>query len=344
MKHIPKRYLALAGGAALGLAAASMVRTRNRLADIHGKVVLITGGSRGLGLALAREFGRQGCSLVICSRTEDQLNAAKKLLEAEGHQALAIPCDVSDAVQVRSLVSEVHKRLGRIDILVNNAGEMMVGPLENTTIADFERAMDVMFRGVVNMTFEVLPEMRARGAGNIATISSIGGKVSVPHMVPYCCAKFAALAFSEGLRAEMAPLGIKVTTIAPNLMRTGGDRNALFKGDHDAEAAWFRVAASLPVMAMSAERAAARIVQAIANGDSEIILSPQADALARVNGLLPGLIPNVLSFVNRLLPDPVGGSSPGVKGMDITSTRKGIVGFLTAGGRRAGERLNQAPG
>lgn len=341
MKRIPLRYLALAGGAALGLSAALAARSRRRLANLQGQVVLITGGSRGLGLALAREFGKHGCSLVICSRTPDQLDSARELLEAAGHRVLAIPCDVTDPVQVRDLVSQVHKNFSRIDILVNNAGEILVGPLENMTVADFERAMDVMFWGVLNMTFEVLPGMRERGAGSIATVTSVGGKVSVPHLTPYCCAKFAAVAFSEGLRAEMAPLGINITTIAPGLMRTGGEVNARFKGDQEAEAAWFSVAASLPLFSMDAERAAAKIVRAIAIGESEIILSPQADVMSRVNGLFPGLVPDILAYVNRLLPASTAGFSLDVKGLDIARAREGILRFLTANGKRAGERLNQ---
>jgi NAD(P)-dependent dehydrogenase (short-subunit alcohol dehydrogenase family) len=342
MKRIPLRYIALAGGAALGLTAAMVARSRKRLASLRGQVVLITGGSRGLGLALAREFGKRGCSLAICSRTAEQLDDARDLLEAEGYRVFAIPCDVTDPIEVRNLISEVHKSFSRIDILVNNAGEILVGPLENMTVADFERAMDVMFWGVVNMTFEVLPEMRERGSGSIATVTSVGGKVSVPHLTPYCCAKFAAVAFSEGLRAEMAPLGIKVTTVAPGLMRTGGDVNARFKGDQEAEAAWFSVAASLPVLSMDAERAAAKIVGAIADGESEIVLSPQADMMSRLNGLFPGLVPDILGFVNRLLPAPTSGFSLDVKGLDLARARDGILKFLTAGGKRAGERLNQA--
>ena len=341
MRRIPGSLMALAGGAAVGVAAGLLLRPR-RAASLRGQVVLITGGSRGLGLALAREFGRRGCSIAICSRTVDQLNRARTLLEADGYPVLAVPCDVSDPDQVKDMVRQVHERFSRIDILVNNAGQIMVAPMENTTVADFEKAMDVMFWGVLNTTFAVLPEMKERGNGSIATVTSIGGKVSVPHMAPYCCAKFAAVAFSEGLRAEMAPYGIQVTTVVPGLLRTGSDVNASFKGDQEKEAAWFSVAASLPVLSMDAERAAGKIVTAITRGVTEIILSPQANAMARLNGAFPGLAPDIFALVNRLLPDAVRGLSLEVKGLDLARVRNRMLTFLTAGGRRAGERLNQA--
>jgi len=323
------------------VAAGLLLRPR-RAASLRGQVVLITGGSRGLGLALAREFGRRGCSIAICARTVEQLDRARKLLEADGYRVLAVPCDVSDPGQVKDMVRQVHERFSRIDILVNNAGQVMVGPMENTTVEDFEKAMDVMFWGVLNTTFAVLPEMRERGNGSIATVTSIGGKVSVPHMAPYCCAKFAAVAFSEGLRAEMAPYGIQVTTVVPGLLRTGSDVNASFKGDQEKEAAWFSVAASLPVLSMDAERAAEKIVTAISRGVTEIILSPQANAMARLNGAFPGLASDIFALVNRLLPDAVSGFSLEAKGLDLARVRGGMLRRLTAGGRRAGERLNQA--
>src|SRR5437763_6066124 len=108
------------------------------------------------------------------------------------------------------MVDEVAKRFGRIDVLVNNAGIIQVGPVENMTITDFENAMAVMFWGPVYATLATLPYMRQHGDGRIVNITSIGGKVSVPHLVPYSCAKFAAVALSEGLRAELASTGIRV--------------------------------------------------------------------------------------------------------------------------------------
>ncbi|HVV47434.1 MAG TPA: SDR family oxidoreductase, partial [Bryobacteraceae bacterium] len=191
-----------------------------------GKIVLITGGSRGLGLAMAREFGSHGATVAICARDEAELKAAQADLARRGVRAHAFPCDISNRDQVFRMIAEATGQLGRIDILVNNAGILKVGPFSQMDVADFEDAMKVMFWGPLYATLAVLPAMRARGEGGIVNITSIGGKVSMPHLLPYSCAKFAAVALSEGLRAELAPSGIRVTTIAPGLLRTGSHLRA----------------------------------------------------------------------------------------------------------------------
>jgi short-subunit dehydrogenase len=196
-----------------------------------------------------------------------------------------------------------------------------------------------MFWGGVYTTFEVLPQMRARRRGRIVNVTSIGGKVGVPHLAPYGAAKFAAVGFSEGLRAELARDGIVVTTVVPGLMRTGSHLNALFKGQHRQEFGWFSLGATLPVTAISAEGAARRIVSALAHGDSEVILSWQAQLLALAHGLFPGVTTDALSLVNRLLPGP-GGIGEQVatgyaSGSPVTDSP------LEALGRRAAAKLNQ---
>ncbi|MBI2689347.1 MAG: SDR family oxidoreductase [Acidobacteria bacterium] len=336
------RISLLAGaGLVAGAAAAYLLRARDRPEDLRGRVVLITGGSRGLGLALAREFGRRGCEISLCARSRDQLWRAQAMLTEEGFTASAFPCDVSSAVEVEELVRSVHERHGRVDIVVNNAGEILVGPVENMTEADFRRAMDTMFWGPLHMTMAALPEMRRRGSGNIVNIASIGGKVAIPHLIPYCCAKFALTALSEGMRTELARDGIRVTTIAPGLLRTGSDVNARFKGNAEQEAAWFSMAASTLVTSMSAELAAARIADAVERGESEVVLSPQAKVLTRLNGAFPGAISDVLTWVNRLLPEATKDNGEAA-GIDMIRQQSGVLRFLTASGRKAGEQLNQA--
>jgi len=329
------------GAAGLGFGAALLWADRKPLADLSGQVVLITGGSRGLGLALAREFGALGCRIAICARSEDQLNSAERILKAEGHDVFASVCDVADHSAVNELIERVEQHYGRVDILVNNAGEILVSPLENLTIADFERAMNVMFWGVVHPTLAVLPKMRERGYGRIAAITSIGGKVSMPHLLAYSCAKFAAVAFCEGLRAELASSGILVTTIAPGLMRTGSHVNATFKGRQQEEAAWFSAGASMPGVSMSAERAAHQTVVAIRKGTAEKVLSTQASVLSRFHGLMPGITSDLMALANQLLPKPAADSETTIPGIDLVRRQGPILKALTALGREAGRRLNQ---
>jgi NAD(P)-dependent dehydrogenase (short-subunit alcohol dehydrogenase family) len=312
---------------------------RLRVIDLRGQVVLITGSSRGLGFAMAQEFARQGARLALCARNEYDLEKARQAIANLGADVLAVPCDVTDRDQAEDLVDQATARFGRVDVLVNNAGMMMTGPLSVQTLKDFDEALASMFWGTVYTTMAVLPQMRERQSGRIINITSIGGKVSVPHLLPYCSAKFAALGFSEGLHAELAKDGIKVVTVVPGLMRTGSHVNAIFKSRHRQEYTWFSLGASLPVTAISARRAARQIVQATRHGDAEIMLGLEAQVIARLAGLFPGLMAQVLGVVNRLLPGAGGVGQERKLGRE--SETRLSQSFLTGLGRRAARQYQQ---
>jgi short-subunit dehydrogenase len=289
--------LAIAGGWWLRRAFA-------RRSSLAGEVAIVTGSSRGLGALVAGELGRAGCKLVLCARDPNELRRAADQLGRRGVEVLAVRCDVSEAAAVEVLVERTLQRFGRIDLLVNNAGTIEVGPEQTMGLADFERAMAVIFWGTVRTTLAVLPHMRARRHGRIVNVTSIGGKVAVPHLLPYGAAKFAAVGFSEGLRAELARDGISVTTIVPGLMRTGSERFASFKGDVKKERFWFSLAARLPGLSMSARRAARQIVEAARRRQAERVLGLPAQLLRLGMALCPGLGARVLATTNRLLPSP----------------------------------------
>lgn len=221
--------------------------------------------------------------------------------------------------------------------MVNNAGEIMVSPFENLEVADFERAMAVMFWGTLYTSLAVLPLMKALGHGRIVNVTSIGGKVSVPHLLSYSCAKAAAVAFSNGLGRQF---GIEVTTVIPGLMRTGSHVNAFFKGNQVAEASWFGAAASLPLLSLNAEHAARLAVKAICRGRSEAVLGVPAQILSRAQTLLPGLTAEVLRFSNALLPKGRAGHSMQT-GQYLDDRHGWLYRLLTTLGKRAGQRLNQ---
>lgn len=270
---------------------------------MYGQVVLITGGSRGLGLLLSHEFARHGAKLVVCARKGEELAHARQELEQHGAEVFTIPCDVTDCIQVLEMVQQATEKFGRIDIVVNNAGIITVGPIQAQTLEDFRESTDIMFWGTFNTTMAVLPQMLERKSGRIVNITSIGGKVSVPHLLPYDSAKFATVGFSEGLGAELGKEGIKVITIVPGLMRTGSEANAYFKGKNQKEYTWFTIAGSLPIVSMNAERAAKKIVQATQKGSAEVTLGFPAKVLARFHGLFPGTTIKLLGLINRFLPD-----------------------------------------
>ncbi|MBV9770021.1 MAG: SDR family oxidoreductase [Bryobacterales bacterium] len=338
----PRTGLVLAGAAGAGLIAWGAKRRASFL-DLHGKLVLITGGSRGLGLQLAREFGARRARVAICARDADELNRAQQDLKERGINTHTAVCDVSDAGQVDRMIGAIAERLGPIDVLVNNAGIIRVGPIFQQTAQDFEDAMNTMFWGTLYPTLAVLPQMRERKKGRIVNITSIGGRVSVPHLVPYCCAKFAVVALSEGLRAELASSGIRVVTILPGLMRTGSHLNAEFKGKHKAEYLWFSAGAASPLVSIDAARAARSIVRATARGDAEKILSMPADLIARLHGIFPGLTTEIFGLVNRFLlpgsPESLTGIRTGAEAKAQLGSR--VLEAITQPGQHAAEALNE---
>src|SRR5262245_51785661 len=325
-------------GAGLCLAARA-IRQYSRWYDLHGKTVLITGGSRGLGLALGREFVSRGACVAICARDVDELERASSDLVRPGRSVLAMPCDVSNMGEVGRMVEAVHEHFGAIDVLVNNAGVIEVGPVETMTLADYEEALDINLRGPLHTMLAVIPEMRQRGEGRIINITSIGGKIAIPHMTPYTTSKFALVGLSKAMRVELAKEGIVVTTVCPGLMRTGSPRNATFKGQHRSEYAWFSISDSLPLLTVSAERAARRIISACQRGEAEVIFPIQAKLAAMFDTIAPELTAALLGFLNRLLPAAGGVGSARVKGSESQSSLS--PSWLTMLGDRAARRYNE---
>jgi NAD(P)-dependent dehydrogenase (short-subunit alcohol dehydrogenase family) len=294
-------------GIGAALTAGRMVRSR-RAIDFSGRTVVITGGSRGLGLVMARQFAEQGARICLLASDPRELDRARRLLADEFGEAsvLTIRCDVRRRADIREAVARILDEWVAIDVLVNNAGVIQVGPLDHMHDEDFENAMATHFWGPLHMMFEVLPSMRRRGFGRIVNISSIGGRIGVPHLAPYSSSKFALSGLSDTVRAELAPLGIRVTTVSPGLMRTGSPMNAEIKGQHRKEYAWFAVADSLPGLSIGAERAAGQIVEACRYGDPELTISMLAKAAVLMNAISPALVARLSKLAVRLLPQPAG--------------------------------------
>ena len=318
---------------------------QKRKFDFRGKTVVITGGSRGLGLELARLFAKEGANLGLCARNADELNRAKLELAPLGISVYTQVCDVTDKSQIEHFVQNVRQALSSIDVLINNAGIIMVTSYANATEDDFRDALDTHFWAAFHMINAVLPQMRVSqdgktsGGGRIVNIASIGGKLSVPHLLPYSTSKFTLVGYSEGLRAELLKDGIYVTTICPGLMRTGSPRNALFKGQNEKEYAAFKITDSLPFLSMDSTEAAREIVEACRNGESERILTLPAKIGIGLQGLAPSLIAETMAVVNSLLPDPGGIGQQRTSGKNSeTSLSESVLTILTD---RAAERNNE---
>jgi NAD(P)-dependent dehydrogenase (short-subunit alcohol dehydrogenase family) len=296
--------LGAAAGAAAMLVGSRAMRRRHAI-EFGGRVVVITGGSRGLGLVIARRLAAEGARLCLLARDEAELARARDHF-AEGTDVMTLRCDVRRRADVRFAVDTILDRWPAIDVLINNAGVIQVGPLEHMTTEDFENAMATHFWGPLHLMYEVVPAMRRRGFGRIVNISSIGGRVAVPHLAPYCASKFALVGLSDAVRAELDQYGIRVTTVTPGLMRTGGAVNADMKGHHEMEYAWFAIADSLPGLSTAAEAAGNQIVDACRYGDPDLTLTLPAKIAMVANSLAPAIVARAMMMANRLLPPPNG--------------------------------------
>src|SRR6202045_2267825 len=176
------------------------------------KVALITGGSRGLGLEIASQICAHGGRVAFLARDAAELARPKADLSSRGGDVLPIQCDLLDAAQIQSAIQQTLERFGKIDILINNAGIIEVGPVEHMQLKDFDRAMRLHFWAPFILYLLVAPQMRVNG-GRIVNISSIGGRIAVPHMATYSASKFALTGFSDAIRAELARDNILVTTV-----------------------------------------------------------------------------------------------------------------------------------
>ena len=309
--------------------------------SLRDKNALITGGARGLGLEIARVLVRRGANVAVIARDADEVASAvgelEKLAAATSRKIVGETCDLRDGAAIAVMLTSVQSRLGPIDVLVNNAGIIQVGPLEAMRAEDFEEALEIHCMAPMRTMLGVRASMRARGGGRIANVSSIGGLVSVPHLLPYSASKFALMGLSLGMRAELARDGILVSTIAPGLMRTGSPRQALFKGDRPAEYAWFTISDSLPGLSMNASRAARRIIRALEHGEPHVVLGLPAKLAAFAVGVAPGLVTRALTLASVLLPR---GSDP-VARKGFESESKWAPSVLTTLTEQAANRNNE---
>ncbi len=323
-------------------AAKLMARAAKPKLDLHGKVVLITGGSRGLGLALAYELGKFGSRLALCARNANELEEARMRLAKRGIEAAVFPCDLTEESEIQPLVARILDRFGKIDVLINNAGIISVAPVDDVHHADFERAMKTMFWAPVNLSFAVLPHMKERGSGNIVNITSVGGRVSVPHLLPYCCAKFAFVAFSNGLSVELDSQHVRVLTVVPGLMRTGSYLNAEFKGSAEREFAWFGVIGNTPGLSVSAGYAVRSIVKALQYRRRTCTISLAAKTLIRAEALMPEMTQAILASVNQYLLPASRGQKQAQSGKILNSSFNQLYHAVTSLGKAAAQALNES--
>jgi NAD(P)-dependent dehydrogenase (short-subunit alcohol dehydrogenase family) len=338
-ESLPVSGMMLAGLSA-GLALAGLARWRSsRRERFTGQVVVITGGSRGLGLEMARQLADEGARLALLARNQPELESARQEL-VDKTDVMVIPCDVGVRLEIESAIDQVLAQYGRIDMLINNAGIIQVGPFEQMQLADFENAMDVHFWGPLYAILAVVPVMRRQRGGRIVNISSIGGEVAVPHLAPYNASKFALTGLSDALRAELAKDNITVTTVTPGLMRTGSYYHANFKGQNRKEFAWFSLMSATPLTAMSSRRAARQVINAARAGSPKRTLTLQARLLEMTDYVFPGLIAWIAKLAASRMPRPAGDQGYELR-TGFESRSKLAPKWATQMGDRAAEKNNE---
>jgi short-subunit dehydrogenase len=288
---------------------------------------------------LARQLADEGAALVLCARDEEELAVAADELRERATFIATYTCDLSGPDEIAVLFARIRREIGSVDVLINNAGIINVGPVETMTVNDYQQAMAVHFWAPLLCMGHVLPDMRRRGDGRIVNISSIGGQIGVPHLVPYCASKFALNGLSQGMRAELTKDGVYVTTVCPGLMRTGSSRNALFKGQHRAEYAWFSISGSMPLISMSADRAATQIIRACRYGRAKITLSLPANLAVIANTFAPELTADINSLAASLMPSRGGIGRTAATGSESESNWSPSA--LTTLNERAAARNNE---
>ena len=188
--------------------------------DLSNQVVAVTGASSGIGEATALACAQAGAAVALAARRKDRIEALAARITEEGGRALAVETDVSSEQDARRFIERAHGELGRLDVLVNNAGVMLLGPIAGADTEEWRRMIDANVYGVLYCTHAALPLMLAQGEGHVVNVSSVAGRFARAGSGVYNLTKFGVGAFSEALRQETAPLGVRVTLVEPGAVAT----------------------------------------------------------------------------------------------------------------------------
>lgn len=313
--------------------------------SFRGQSAIITGGSRGLGLALARELVNENCNVTLLARDEEELKRAKKELDKLNRgEVHIVVCDVTDNIQLSRAIHEAADLYDGVDLLINNAGAIVVGPWESMTQQDFEAQMKIHLYATMNSIRVALPFLRQKTSGKrIVNICSMGGRVAVPHMLPYDTSKFALSGFSQGMATELYDEGISVTTVYPGMMRTGSPIQAVFKGEHEKEFAWFQSADVIPGFSTAAKDAAKEIIEAARERRFELMPFLPAKLRLGLATFFPELVAYTLVLLNRLMPSGQSGEyKTGAQSREIFD-RSILTKAFKSSARKAEKDSNQWP-
>jgi short-subunit dehydrogenase len=237
---------------------------------LNGKVVVLTGASRGLGVDMARLFAQRGAQLALAARSGQELEKVRAEIEGLGAKAIAVPADVSDLASLRALVKETEASLGPIDVLINNAGLEQVCDFETMDLERIEQIISVNVLGLIWLTRMVVPSMIERRSGHICNIASLAGVTPVPHNAVYSATKHAVVGFSRSLRMELAEYGVEVSAVCPGFVEGAG----MFTE-------WGRPAPKA-APSVTSQQVAEAVLKAVENNKGKIVVTKGLGKLADV--------------------------------------------------------------
>ncbi len=191
-----------------------------QLFRLDGRVAVVTGGTRGIGRAIAEGFGAAGARVVVASRKPEACAETERYLQAAGHEALGVPCHLGSLDDIRRLVAATGERFGAIDVIVNNAANPLTEPVGEFTEAGFTKSIDVNVKGPVFLVQEALPYLKASSHASVINMVSAGAWLFSSTVALYAAAKAAMVAFTKSMAADFAPHSIRVNALAPGAVDT----------------------------------------------------------------------------------------------------------------------------
>jgi NAD(P)-dependent dehydrogenase (short-subunit alcohol dehydrogenase family) len=251
--------------------------------DFRGKTAFVTGGAGGIGLSMARAFGRAGMNVVLADIDESAAKAAAEQLASEQIKAAPVQVDVSDHASIRTAALAAVAAFGKVHVLCNNAGVAVGGPIENVKDKDWDWIIDVNLKGVVYGTETFVPLIKSHGEGGyIVSTASMAGMISPPGMEPYTATKFAVVAMNEGWAQQLAPLNIGVSVLCPGFVKTrihesGRARQDKYggQGEVDPLGAGPSEAAQMVLSGIDPDVVGNRVLEAIRDNELYIFTHPQ---------------------------------------------------------------------
>lgn len=268
---------------------------KTKISILKNKVAIITGGTRGIGLAIAKELTKNGAKVVICSRTKSDLDIALKQLNIKKQQAIGILCDVSKISDCKKLIKFSLKNYGEINILVNNAGIYgPIGPLETLNLREWKEALDINLLSMVILSHQIIPLMTNQGGGKIINLcgAGIGGKNTLPRFSLYFTSKMAVAGLTEVLAAETTDKNIQINCISPGAINTYFNAYLISQGPEKAGNFIYKNALKLKKEGGTSPTLAAKLIAFLSSNQSDHITGR---LLSAKWDLIPDLKKTILS-------------------------------------------------